>query len=138
RYGSGGDEAVAEGVGGGVGAAARVDLAVEVLDVALDRADADGEDRADLAVAPPGRHEPQHFDLTQGQGEGSVGDREGAGGDGGESVDGAEGGRAGERRARAEGRADVAPFDEVGAGRRDLTQGELQLGEGEQREGALV
>src|SRR5947209_800330 len=60
-------EVVAEGVGGRIGPAVRADLLVEILDMPVDGAGADGEGRRDLAVAAARRNQPQHIDLACGE-----------------------------------------------------------------------
>ena len=57
-------QVVAQGVGGGVGAVARGDLAVQVLQVPLDGALAHRERGGGLAVALPGGDEAQHRRLA--------------------------------------------------------------------------
>ena len=58
---------MAEGEGGGVGLAVRADLAVEVLDVPLDRPLAAAEERGHLAVALAGGDQAQHLRLARRQ-----------------------------------------------------------------------
>ena len=55
---------VAEGEGGGVGAVARGDFAVDILQVPLDGPLAAAEDLGHLAVAAPLGDEPQHLALA--------------------------------------------------------------------------
>src|SRR5947208_10177125 len=61
-------QAVAEGVGGGLGTPAQVELAVEVGDVVLDGADADAEVGGNLSIGPAGGDQAQDSGLTPGQG----------------------------------------------------------------------
>src|SRR5690606_30017969 len=60
-------ELVADGVGCGLGAVVRADLAVDVGDMALDGARADRELAGDLLVALAGGQQAQDLDLAPGQ-----------------------------------------------------------------------
>src|SRR3712207_2872801 len=62
-----GRDAVLEGVGGGVGAAARVDLGVDVRQVALHGGDTQEQLIRDLLVRAPTRDEAKDFGLARGE-----------------------------------------------------------------------
>ena len=65
NYPVGSGEVVTEGIDGRLGPTVRVNLAVEILDVAVRGAAADEERPGDLAVAHPSGDQPQHVHLTR-------------------------------------------------------------------------
>src|SRR5215470_16516489 len=60
-------QAVAEGVGGGIGPPARAYLAVEVGDMPLDGVGAQPKAPSDLRVGLPSSDQPQHLTLARAQ-----------------------------------------------------------------------
>lgn len=67
RRGGGSDEAVADGVGGGLGPAPDAELGEEVGDVGAGGVGADEERRGDLAVGVAGRQQTQDVQLARRQ-----------------------------------------------------------------------
>jgi hypothetical protein len=61
------EQFVADGIARGVGTTAGADLGVDVSDVMLYGAEAEGEIACDLAVEPAGSEEAKHFYLPIGK-----------------------------------------------------------------------
>ena len=61
------EQVMADGVAGGLRAVGAAGLAEDRPDMVGDSVLADEQQRADLGVGQPGRHTPQHLDLTIGQ-----------------------------------------------------------------------
>ena len=127
---------MAEGVGGGRGAVVCADLQVDVGDVALHGARAEEERRRDRAVAVPGSEQPEHLDLPTRKAIGAGG-RVGRGCAGIVEAGDQRGG-AGEGGASVERQEDGAGLDQRGMCARCIGVGQVQFGQGQQRQGALI